>query len=160
MRLGNMQVEKEMIEIFLYSLVLLGLIIESVEDIREKKVWIPIILLILPALLIFNCRIGNGTVFLFVGSFGIGALFYFISMITNGQLGKGDALVFCMTGAGIGLADNLFVIYITFLLAFLVAAFLWLIKKVGKDYRMPLIPFVLCAYLVVMAGKIWSKGVG
>lgn len=155
-----MQVEKETIKIFIYSLVLLGLIIESIEDIREKKVWIPIIILILPTLIIFNCRIGNGTVLLFIGSFGIGALFYIISIVTDGRFGKGDALVFCMTGAGIGFAENLFVIYMTFLFAFLAALFLCLIKKVRKDYRIPLVPFVLCAYLVILAGKIWNEGVG
>lgn len=151
-----MQIEKEVVEMFLYSLVLLGLVIETIEDIREKKVWIPIILIEFPVLIGFNCWIGKWSIWLFVASFGIGAVFYLISVITRGQLGKGDALIFAMTGAGIGLTDNLLVIYITFFLAFLAAAFLWLVKKVGKTYAMPLVPFTLCAYVIVTGNRMWE----
>ena len=151
-----MQIEKEVIKIFLYSFVLLGLIIETVVDIREKKVWIPVVLIEIPVLLGFNCWIGNGSILLFIASFGIGAVFYLISVITKGQIGKGDALIFCMTGAGIGLVDNILIIYLTFFLAFLAAVFLWLVKKVGRKYTMPLVPFILCAYMIVVGGRIWE----
>lgn len=150
----EMEIEREVMEIFLHGLVLLGLVIEAVEDIREKKVWLPIVLFEIPVLFICNYWMGKWNLCYFVASVGLGALFYLISVVTKGEIGKGDAFVFCMTGAGIGLMDNLLVIYITFLLAFIAGIVLWFIKRVGKKYRMPLVPFILCAYLLVAGSRL------
>jgi len=141
---------REVLEAFIYFFILAGLILEVIEDVTEKKIWMPVILIELPVLLGVNYCIGKGGILLFIASFGIGGFFYLISVLTKEQIGKGDAFVFCMTGAGLGILGNLLLIYITFFLAFLAAVFLWGVKRVGKKYSMPLMPFVLCAYIIVM----------
>lgn len=141
---------QDVLEIFIYVFILAGLILEVVEDVTEKKIWMPVIVIELPVLLGVNYWLGKGGILLLIASFGIGGFFYLISVLTKEQIGKGDAFIFCMTGAGLGMIENLLLIYITFLLAFFVAIFLWGIKRVGKKYSMPLMPFVLCAYMVVM----------
>ena len=59
-----------------------------------------------------------------------------------------------MTGAGVGLYDNLLLIYVAFFLAFLAAVFLWAVRGVNKKYSIPLTPFILCAYLLVAGIRI------
>lgn len=147
---------QEVLEAFIYVFILAGLILEVIEDITEKKIWMPVILIELPVLLGVNYWLGKGGILLLIASFGIGGFFYLISVLTKEQIGKGDAFVFCMTGAGLGIIENLLLIYITFLLAFFAAIFLWGIKKVGKKYSMPLMPFVLCAYIVVMGLRFYE----
>jgi hypothetical protein len=73
-------VEKEFIEGFIYVFLLIGLVIETMEDIREKKIWIPIIIFELPVLLGFNYWIGKGGAMLWIASFGIGAAFYLVRL--------------------------------------------------------------------------------
>lgn len=142
--------EKEIIEKFSYCFLLTGLVVETIEDIREKKICLAVVLIELPILMGVQYWLGRGGAALWIASFGVGLFFYLISVVTKEQIGKGDAFVFCMTGAGIGLADNLVLIYVAFFLAFFAAVFLWMVKGVNKKYSMPLTPFILCSYLLVM----------
>ena len=152
----GIKMEKEIIEKFLYCLLLVGLIVETIEDIREKKICLMVVIIELPVLLGIRCWLGMGGITIWVASFGIGALFYLISIATREQIGKGDAFVLCMTGAGIGLFYNLVLIYIAFFLAFVAAVFLWTFKRVNKKYSMPLMPFILCSYLIVVGCQIFG----
>lgn len=134
-------------------MIFLGLLTETVIDIREKRIWIPILLIELPILIGLKYLIGQGDIFLWIASIGVGSFFYIVSIVTKGQLGKGDALLFCMTGAGFGLWNNMMMIYITFFLAFLAALFLLIVKKVNRKYSMPLAPFVLASYILLVLGE-------
>lgn len=131
------------------AVLLIGLGIEAVFDWRKRKIWIPIVAVEIPVLLVLNYQRGNGGIWLWIASFGIGLFFYMISLVTGGQIGTGDALLFAMTGAGIGLQDNLVLLYLTFVCTFIVAAVLWLGKRVGKNYKLPLAPFVLLSFCVM-----------
>jgi len=142
------------LEWMIYGLLFAGLILETAIDIRRQKIWIPVILAEVPLLLGLNYLLEQGGILQWAASIGTGAVFYLISVVTKGQIGKGDAFLFVMTGAGMGVAGNIKLIYLTFFIAFFAAAFLWLIKKTGKDYRMPLAPFVLTSFCLLMAEKL------
>jgi prepilin signal peptidase PulO-like enzyme (type II secretory pathway) len=146
--------EKEIIEKFMYCFLLIGLIVETIEDIKEKKIYLAVVFVELPVIFGVRFWLGNAGAAMWIASLGIGAFFYLLSVLTKEQIGKGDAFVLCMTGAGIGLTNNLLLIYITFLLAFFAAVFLRAIKRVHKKYSIPLTPFILCSYLLVMGDKI------
>lgn len=145
---------KEFIEKVIFCILLAGLVVEAIKDIKEKKIYLAVVLVELPVLMGAQYWMGKGGVAIWIASVGIGAFFYLISVITRGQIGKGDALVFCMTGAGVGLYDNLLLIYVAFFLAFLAAVFLWAVRGVNKKYSIPLTPFILSAYLLVAGIRI------
>lgn len=145
---------KEFIEKVIFCILLAGLVVEAIKDIKEKKIYLAVVLVELPVLMGAQYWMGKGGAAIWIASVGIGAFFYLISVITRGQIGKGDALVFCMTGAGVGLYDNLLLIYVAFFLAFLAAVFLWAVRGVNKKYSIPLTPFILCAYLLVAGIRI------
>lgn len=147
--------EKEIIEKFIYCFLLVGLIVETIDDIRERRICTVVVWIELPILIGARYWMGEGGVAVWIASFGIGAFFYMISVVSREQIGKGDAFVFCMTGAGIGLFNNLLVIYVAFLLAFLAAVFLWAVRKVNAKYSIPLTPFILCSYLLVTGRRIF-----
>ena len=98
---------KEFIEKVIFCILLAGLVVEAIKDIKEKKIYLVVVLVELPVLMGAQYWMGKGGAAIWIASVGIGAFFYLISVITRGQIGKGDALVFCMTGAGVGLYDNL-----------------------------------------------------
>lgn len=131
------------------ALLLAGLLVEAVFDWKKRKIFVPVVVVEIPALLLLNYRNGNGGIWLLLASFGIGALFYGISLLTGGQIGRGDALLFAMTGAGVGLQDNIVLLYLTFLCAFVAAAVLWIGRRVGKNYKLPLAPFVLLSFCMM-----------
>ncbi|MDD7404022.1 MAG: hypothetical protein SO170_04560 [Butyribacter sp.] len=137
----------------IYLLVFLGLLAECVVDVVEKKVWMPVILAEYAALFWLQYLLNQINLGLLAASLGIGLFFFVISVISHGQIGKGDAFLFGMTGAGLGLKDNIVLIYLTFLLAFIGALFLLIIKKSGRKKEMPLTPYILGAYLILSGMK-------
>lgn len=133
----------------IFIVLLAGLVIESVFDMKKREIWLPVAVGEIPLLLVMNYLKGNGGIWLWIGSLGIGMLFYMVSRVTRGQLGTGDAVLFAMTGAGLGITDNLILLYLTFACTFLAAAVLWMWRRVGRNYRLPLAPFVLTSYCIM-----------
>ncbi|MCD7826158.1 MAG: hypothetical protein LUH14_09400 [Clostridiaceae bacterium] len=135
--------------IIIFIVLLVGLLAVTYTDVKGKKIFLPVCMGEMVILLTLNFCWKKGSVFIIIASFGICALFYLVSVATRGQIGKGDAFLFGMTGAGVGLAENLLLIYLTFLFAFAGGLFLLMLKKVSMRDRLPMAPFVLAAYLVL-----------
>ena len=133
-------------------LLLVGLGVSSVQDLRWKKVWLPLLWGITVILLVknyFDSR--HGFSWLICALFFI-VIFLVAHRVSGGQIGVGDAFLFGMTGAGLGWKRNCMLVYATFFLAFLVALHLVVLRKKGRKYEIPLSPLVFAAYLFVGLG--------
>ena len=114
-------------------LLMVGLGVSAFQDLRWKKVWLPLLWGITAILLLRNFHVGrNG--------------------MSGGQIGVGEAFVFGMTASGLGWKGNCLLVYVTFLLAFVVALPLAVLRKRGRKYEMPLSPFAFLAFLLVAFG--------
>lgn len=80
----------------------------------------------------------------------VGLFLYLVSRITRGAVGEGDALVYFLTGAALGLTQNVELLMISLFFSSLAAGFLILFRHVGKTYKIPFVPFTAIAYGVVM----------
>ncbi|RKI43717.1 hypothetical protein D7V86_03060 [bacterium D16-51] len=136
-------------EYILYGSLFVCLLLEAVIDIRKQKIWLPLVLIEIPVLTGLNYSMGRGGIALWAASFGTGVVIYLVSIVTKEQIGKGDAYLFAMTGAGMGFLGNIALLYLTFFFAFLAALFYWLVKKAGRGFRMPLAPFVFVSYCFI-----------
>lgn len=79
----------------------------------------------------------------------IGLFLWGISKVTKGGIGEGDALVYTVTGTALGFWGNFELLIISLLLASIVSLWLLVIKKKGRKYKIPFIPFTAAAYGVV-----------
>ncbi len=79
----------------------------------------------------------------------IGAFLYGVSRISRGSIGEGDAIVYLVTGAALGFYRNLELLMLSLTLAAMTSLILLAVKKVGKKYRIPFIPFTAAAYGVI-----------
>jgi len=133
-------------------LLLAGLGVASVQDLKWKKVWLPLPWAITVIVLIknyFDSR--NSLSWLMCFLFFI--LFFLVAhRVSNGQIGVGDAFLFGMTGAGLGWRENFLLVYVTFFLAFLAGLFLVLVRKKGRRYEIPLSPFMFVAFVFLKSG--------
>lgn len=75
-----------------------------------------------------------------------GAFLLAVSLISNGRIGKGDALLSLSLGEWLGLSDGVFVIFLASAGAAAAAAVLWSAKK--KDAEIPFVPFMLSGYVL------------
>lgn len=133
-------------------LLMVGLGVSALQDLRWKKVWLPLLWGITAILLVKNFLVSRNGLSWFVCTLVFICFFLAVHRVSGGQIGMGDAFVFGMTAAGLGWKGNCMLVYVTFFLAFVVALPLAVLKKRGRNYEMPLSPFVFVAFLFVAFG--------
>lgn len=133
-------------------LLMVGLGVSALQDLRWKKVWLPLLWGITAILLVKNFLVGRNGLSWFLCALVFICFFLAIHRVSGGQIGMGDAFLFGMTAAGLGWKANCVLVYVTFLLTFVVALPLAVLKKRGRNYEMPLSPFVFMAFLFVAFG--------
>lgn len=136
------------------SLVLVLLLILSVCDIKYRK--IPVAVPIGTSIFMIAIRlICKKEIWSFLLSGGCLCVFFLlVNKITKGQIGSGDAFVFLMAGTELGVMKSIGLIYLSFLFAFFAAVFFFFIKKKGKYYEIPFVPFIALSYLVLYLGRL------
>ena len=122
----------------------------SYQDIRTKTFSLRILAAFgVVASLVVVLRINDGMALYLAGAV-IGLFLLILSLITKGKIGIGDALMFMITGALLGINANVSLLYLTCLLSGLFALILLITKKKNRQERIPLAPFTLASFLVLM----------
>lgn len=136
------------------ELVLLpGLFIWSIEDKKTKLVDIrkvAVFLILGIGLALWQGQIIQKLLFALV----FGAIFYLISIFSKEKIGKGDALVMMTIGIYAGTFNTIRVVWFASLLSALAGVYELLIKRRGRAYEMPFIPFLLGGYTYVYGMKL------
>lgn len=128
-------------------ILLIMLALCSLTDIRYRRLYLPALLFPVPGLLLCAGMVGHPVFFLIVQGIATWRIFAWISRVTGEQIGRGDAVLFGVTGVGLGLWSNLALLCISFFYAFLLAVILVVCCKAGKKQRIPLAPVVLAAFI-------------
>ncbi|MCI9078339.1 MAG: prepilin peptidase [Lachnospiraceae bacterium] len=139
-------------DILLYIILGTVLIICTVTDLRYKEIYIPVIIAGLLLILCFHIWQQDFQFKDMAATIIVFMFFMVSSAASRGQLGTGDAFLFALTGLGLGIMANIFIIIFSFMLAFFAALFLVLVKHKPKNYGMPLAPFVLSSFIIYIAG--------
>ena len=108
---------KEILKIITYIVVGIGLLICTITDIRSKKIYLEVVIPVSIICIVLNIITGKLNIFELISLIITGVLFITISIISGGQLGLGDACIYIMTGVGIGSINNIYLIFISFMIA-------------------------------------------
>ncbi len=130
------------------------LIICSISDIKEKKVYGSILLclfIIIALYLLFNKHIGINNI---VG-LGFGLALSIIGKITKGKLGVGDGFMLSIIGFGIGFLNQLYIFLISLILIVIFSLFLIILKKINIKDSLPLAPFLLIGFIIKI-NLVWA----
>ena len=73
-----------------------------------------------------------------------------VSLITREKIGKGDALLLCITGAFLGVYDNAVLIAMAFMLIICYSLTMLARGRLNKSSRVPFAPFVFAGYLMLL----------
>lgn len=93
----------------------------------------------------------SGTVFLGIM---IGFLLIFISLLSRGEIGIGDGILFIVTGLLFGIYENTVLLFLSLLFAALISGILLVSGRVGRKYSLPFAPFVFVGFGVMCLWKI------
>lgn len=131
--------------------VLLGTLgLHSLEDIRQKKITVTLTLISGIAGILMHLIFQNQTIFEMIAGAFPGLLIFAAGGLTRSKIGKGDGIVFMLTGLYLGLAENLRLMFFSFSLAGIWGLYLLLIKKCEKEKRIPFVPFLFLGYCLSM----------
>lgn len=147
-----MEIE-EIVKVLIYIIIGVGLIISTITDIKSKRIHVGIVGMVSAVCFVLNIIIGSMNIHEIIGIFIIGILFLSIVLISGGQLGTGDVCIFLMTGVGIGIAGNIYLIFISFIIAAFAASYLIIFKKKDRKYKMPFVPYVMAGYVIYLIDK-------
>lgn len=135
------------------SYILLGTLgVHSIEDIREKKITVPITLFSAVLGIVLHLIYQRESIFAMLAGILPGIFILGLSRMTRGQIGMGDGMVFMLTGLYLGLVENLLLMCISFFLAGIWGLFRLVVCHCSKNERMPFLPFLFFGYLLMMIG--------
>lgn len=130
-------------------LLISGLCIMSVEDIRKKeirRVW----LLVLGVAGVLLMVVGGGLRGVAdLAGFIPGMLCLLVAWMTKEQLGWGDAILILVMGCYLDAIALMNVCMIAFVIAGFTALVLIVVVKKSKKYELPLVPFLLTGYVLL-----------
>ena len=139
----------DMIEIVTDLVLVVYLLSMAIIDCKRKA--IPILPGVVCLIIISVVRLVSGVDPITVGSgICLGGVLYGISRISKGEIGEADALVYAVTGAALGIIKNCELLLVSLVLAAVIGVILMVIKKVGRKYRLPFVPFTLVSFGMVM----------
>ena len=110
---------------------------------------------VFPGMICFACvvagQIAGGTPWkTWLPGILVGVVLYGISKGSRGSIGEGDALIYILTGALLGVVRNLEVLLLSLLLCSVVSMGLLVVRHVGRHHKIAFVPFTAIAYGMVM----------
>lgn len=132
-------------------MILLGLLgVFAYQDWKKKKISIYLLLASgIVGLLCHLCSREPGTVDMLLGA-AIGAVLLLCGFATREKIGYGDGAMLMVSGIFLGFAANLELLLVSLCLLEIAALFFIVIKRKGRRYQIPFIPFLLAGYLYVL----------
>lgn len=143
-------------------ILLITLVYSSYTDIKEKYIYLlPSILTVIVGIMIsiVEIKISNWNDYELIMRnrlllpIVLGIITYFLNTISNENIGKGDIVLFTVTGVMIGMKNEIYVVAISLFFAGLCGAVIFLLDKEKKVNVIPLVPFILLSYLFMLIGS-------
>lgn len=132
-------------------LVGLFLFLCGIQDIREKQVYVYPIILTAAAVIIYQIAGKELSVPNWLGGLAVGGGLCLISVISKGQIGLGDAMLFCLTGLTVGFSGNIQILFYSFLFAAVVSGYLLFVRHKKRKHTLPFVPYLFIGYCLVNA---------
>lgn len=124
------------------------------SDIRHRAVRLEPVVLVLICGLVWQAVNGRLFVWDTAGGILMGAAAWAFSCLTEGRLGKGDALVILCLGLYMGLAVSLAVLMLSLVLSSAAALYLLAIRKKPAGTAIPFIPFLTGGFIIFLAAEV------
>ncbi len=80
----------------------------------------------------------------------VGVFVYLLSILTREKIGKGDALVFMVTGIYLGLWNNLLLLWFSSMIAAVVAGIMVVFFHKKKTDTLPFVPCIFAAEILLL----------
>lgn len=118
------------------------------EDCKEKEINFYMPLIGALAGIILHLLYWEKTLLDILLGITVGIVLLLVAVISNGGIGMGDGIMLMVSGIFLGFWENIALFMMALGMISITALFLIVIKRKGKNYRLPFLPFLLAAYLL------------
>ena len=87
----------------------------------------------------------------------IGVTLLVAAKISIHRIGYGDGIIFLILGLWIGFWDGISLLFFSLILSSIISAYFIIVRRKGRDYRIPFIPFVTAAYIILEGTRFLSS---
>ena len=124
------------------------LILSTLIDLRKKEVNISLCISVALVGLIYEIFISKTDILSIILGILPGIFLMLTSIVTNEEIGKGDAAILSTIGIFLGLKKTILVLIYALFSTIIIGGILLLIRKKNKKYKIPFVPFILFSYIV------------
>lgn len=121
----------------------------AIMDVREQKIPLVYIAGGFAAGVILQLITREMKFYEVAGGCLLGGTLVLAAFLSRQEIGYGDGLMFAATGGFLGFVRNLTLMLTSFLLVFLCAGILLILKK-KRHFRIPFVPFVFAGFLLIL----------
>ena len=126
------------------------LFICAIKDIKSKEISLFVIILSFFVIVVTIILKNEISILSRFGGVLVGLFLIIISKITRGQIGMGDGLVFCVTGMGLGIWDNMYLLFYSLFISAIFAGIVLITNRMDRRKVIPFVPFILVGYLGIL----------
>lgn len=146
-------------ELAAYISLFIYFFVATIYDVKDRE--IPLLISVAAACLLFVIRlyfvcqgeIPVQTAFLGVG---IGIVLLIINVLSKGEIGAGDGILFIVSGFVCEFYENGVLLFVSLVFTAIAGGVLIVVKRVGRKYELPFAPFVFAGYGVICIWKIFG----
>ncbi len=125
------------------------LILSTLIDLRKKEVNISLCISVALVGLIYEIFISKTDILSIILGILPGIFLMLTSIVTNEEVGKGDAVILSTIGIFLGLKKTILVLIYALFSTIIIGGILLLIRKKNKKYKIPFVPFILFSYIAL-----------
>lgn len=129
-------------------LVILGVC--TMMDCLYRRIWMPFVIAGISVIVICFCVTGEMFLGNIVCGLTVSGLFYGISIVTEGQIGKADSVILGLLSFVLGFQDSITFLFLCFFYAFAAALILMIVFRKNRHTRIPFVPFMLLGYITIL----------
>lgn len=87
----------------------------------------------------------------------IGMLMFVVAYVSRGGVGRGDAIVFAITGLVYDFWYNFMLLFLSLTFCGITGGILLVVRRVKRKTLLPFVPFIMLAYGVMFVWELWAK---
>ncbi len=125
------------------------LILSTLIDLRKKEVNISLCISVALVGLIYEIFISKTDILSIILGILPGIFLMLTSIVTNEEIGKGDAAILSTIGIFLGIKKTILVLIYALFSTIIIGGILLLIRKKNKKYKIPFVPFILFSYIAL-----------
>lgn len=125
------------------------LILSTLIDLRKKEVNISLCISVALVGLIYEIFISKTDILSIILGILPGIFLMLTSIVTNEEIGKGDAAILSTIGIFLGLKKTILVLIYALFSTIIIGGILLLIRKKNKKYKIPFVPFIFFSYIAL-----------